>query len=218
MPAVFLHLDPDAIAAIDADRSPVMPPARLSRGQWVAWVVRHHLAQKSEDVARELGATLRLYPRKGRLPIALQDQALALISAGHDRLVPLLLKAGQWERQVSALAQKWTQDGLSREDLCSAGMMGLMRAIRGYKPGGGFRTYAYLWIRKEIERACRAGGSLLIESEQEMRVRRTVERLRRRGLSPKEIAAKAGMSPEQVQRGLQGRRRLGWKDLDARTM
>lgn len=227
MPSLPLRLDRQDIAELSAVAAEARGPARLSPGILAQRIVRQHLAQgrgrRAARVAELLRAHARLaerYPprRRPRLSDQLQDQALGCIATGSAWLIPDLLRAGDWDRQIATLARRWRQEGLSLDELCSAGKVGLLRAISRYRPGGGFRSFAYLWIKKELERACRYGGSIVMETEQEMRVRRTVEKQARKGLDPAAIATATGLSSAQVEQGLRGRRALGWKDItDERT-
>lgn len=218
MPALWLPLDPEDLRDLDAQVALVRPPARLTRGTLAAQLVRQALAARRRARAAVLAEQLLGHPRRpgAGLPIPLQDQALDLITAGEAWLLSHFIRAGEWEGQIRALARRWRQDGLTEEELCAAGMTGLLRAIKGRKPGLGFRSYAYQWIKKELGRLCRASGSIVMETEEEMRIRHAVEKRARRGLDAAGIAKETGLSLAQVARGLQGRRPLGWKGLDDR--
>lgn len=102
---------------------------------------------------------------------------------------------------------------MALEELCAAGMAGLLRAVAGWQPRAGWRSYAYLWIKKEIERCVRHNGAIVMETEEEMRIRRTVERWTRKGLDPQAIADRTGLTLAQIERGAAGRRALAWKEL-----
>lgn len=51
-------------------------------------------------------------------------------------------------------AKKWVNSGVSIEDLCQYGVLGLMRAVNEYKldKGTKFSTYAIIWIKQSIRR------------------------------------------------------------------
>ena len=226
MPSLCLHLPPSlAIVLRDQidDSRKRAPQATVTPAGLVASIIREHLAARRQEQHRALLVELRRHPLrpKAQLPYALQDRVLAAIhqlNSPRDRLVGELIRAGAWPSQIAALARRWKQQGLAQDDLETAGMVGLMQAINRWRPGTGWRSYAYLWIKKELERCCRTGGALVMESEGEMRIRRTVERHARQGTTAEEIAQKTGLSAEQVERGQQGRRALDWKEIDGRTM
>lgn len=223
MPTIQVHLPPELHAELDLEVARLRlraPRARVTAGSLLAHLAREHLMHRRRARLAALLAELRRHPvRQGAgLPVELQDAALQAIAGGAKHLIGELVRAGEWERQIAALARRWQQDGLTHDELCAAGMVGLLQAVNRYEPGGGWRSYAYLWIKKELERACRTGGALVMESEQEMRLRRTVERALRKGMVPADIAEKTGLTPVQVERGLQGRRAFDWKELDGRKM
>ena len=170
---------------------------------------------------RDLVATGRLDAGQKRAVDALIKQADEIIAVGYQR-AGASLDTHALAVVVAERTQEIIQDVIpATVRLPSDALLMQLGAdvlIEGWRPGGAFRTYAYTWVTKEIDRACRLGGPLVLESEHEVRIRRSVEKLRRQGLSPEEIAARAGLSPDQVERGLQGRRALGWADLDGRRM
>jgi RNA polymerase sigma factor (sigma-70 family) len=55
---------------------------------------------------------------------------------------------------VRSIARKYRTPGAEMEDLVQEGATGLVRAIRKFEPGRGFRfsTYAHWWIRQAISR------------------------------------------------------------------
>lgn len=73
------------------------------------------------------------------------------MKALHDELHELVEQnAGlAWD-----VALRWRRSGLDVDDLAQVGMIGLMKAARGYDPErGAFSTYATYWIRASIARA-----------------------------------------------------------------
>jgi hypothetical protein len=222
VPPVWVRLSalgPELRAELDATLAQVRPPARPTPGRLLLRLLREALAARRRRRGQQLAAELRDHPaREGAgLPPDLQGRTLAAIARGERWLIPHLIRAGEWDDQIAAIARRWRQEGLTHAEISAAGMAGLLRAIRDWRPGPGWRSYAYRWITKEIERLCRASGSIVMETEDEMRVRRAVERHVRRGVTdPALLAKKTGLSPAQVARGLQGRRPIGWKEITER--
>ncbi len=62
-------------------------------------------------------------------------------------------------RQLTAKAARAEKTAESMEDLLQAGYIGFQRALQGFKPelGWAISTYAFCWIRKEVQRVAQAG-------------------------------------------------------------
>jgi RNA polymerase sigma factor (sigma-70 family) len=86
-------------------------------------------------------------------PITLEEEQmlLAQIAAGNERARErLLLSVSGYIMREANLCK--LSEGLTREDLYQAGMVGACRALAKFKPalGNRFGTYAIHWIRAEI--------------------------------------------------------------------
>lgn len=92
----------------------------------------------------------------GAIPLLTPEQELETakkIAAGDKEARDLMISSNL--RLVVNLARKYTNRGLSFQDLIQEGNMGLMRAVDKYDYTKGFRfsTYATWWIRQSIVRA-----------------------------------------------------------------
>jgi RNA polymerase primary sigma factor len=102
-------------------------------------------------------ALLALYLREvGRVaPLTGEDEeALAIRASGGDAGAEGALVEANL-RLVVSLARRYTRRGLPLLDLIEEGNLGLVEAVRRFRPGRGtgFSTYAAWWIRQAIVRA-----------------------------------------------------------------
>ncbi|MBR4618823.1 MAG: sigma-70 family RNA polymerase sigma factor [Bacilli bacterium] len=83
----------------------------------------------------------------------------------------------EYENLVRNIIKKYNYYG-DYEDLYQAGMMGLMKALKEYKPGGAkFSTYAYTWIIGEVTNFIRENQPIK-KSRDIIRLSRQVEKCR----------------------------------------
>ena len=108
---------------------------------------------------------------------------------------------------IHTIARRYYGRGLEPEDLYPAGLRpAFIKAVRGFDPalGNEFSTYAVPKIAGEIRRFLRDDGAVKVSravKERAMRVRRIQSELESRlGRSPgvSELAAAAGLTPEEV--------------------
>lgn len=141
-----------------------------------------------------------------------EQELLHRYAAGRARPQPHLaaeiIATGGWSRQIGEIAARWKCPTANQDELRQAGLVGFLEALNrlDMRRAHGWRTYAYRWISKEIERLARRQGLIVQESEPELRLRRAVCRAAANGQSEQDIAKATGYSLEQVQRGLAGRR------------
>ena len=107
---------------------------------------------------------------------------------------------------IHTIARRYYGRGLEPEDLYQLACVGFIKAVRGFDPalGNEFSTYAVPKIAGEIRRFLRDDGAVKVSravKERAMRVRRIQNELESRlGRSPgvSELAAAAGLTPEEV--------------------
>ena len=79
------------------------------------------------------------------------DDDLLLMSADGDQIAEEEL-VERYKRKVAVCSRKYYLFGGDNDDLLQEGMLGLLKAIRTYKPGKGasFNTYAEVCIRSKL--------------------------------------------------------------------
>lgn len=135
-----------------------------------------------------------------------------------ERMTALLRRASDGDRTaesalveensglIHTIARRYYGRGLEPEDLYQLACVGFIKAVRGFDPalGNEFSTYAVPKIAGEIRRFLRDDGAVKVSravKERAMRVRRIQNELESRlGRSPgvSELAAAAGLTPEEV--------------------
>ena len=87
------------------------------------------------------------------------DEALWAMSAEGDHAAETAL-IQRYQRLVRTCARPLFLEGGDSEDLLQEGMVGLLSAVRSYRPEGeaAFRTYAEVCIRSRLVSAVRAAG------------------------------------------------------------
>jgi len=145
----------------------------------------------------------RRLEKGGREP-ALRRQYLRQVQMGDDARAHLI-KANT--RLVVSIAKRYTGLGLHILDLIQEGNLGLMKAVDkfDYRRGCKLSTYATWWIRQSITRALSEQGRVIrLPSHVAYRIRkiyRTAQQLEQRTgkrATPREIAARLGVSPVRV--------------------
>ena len=118
--------------------------------------------------------------------------------------------AGEHLRLVHACCRRYRDKGIEYDDLFQAGCMGLIKATQGFDESLGyqFSTYAVPLILGEIKRLFRTGGGVKMSrslKERSLLVARAREELAvslSREPSLSEVAAAAGLSPEEAAEAL----------------
>ena len=111
---------------------------------------------------------------------------------------------------VHACAKRFTGKGIDYDDLCSAGCLGLIKAVDRYDPDAGYRfsTYAVPVILGEIRLLFREGGSVRISRSLQtlsIKARRIAEEYRQtqhRDIRVQELAEQLGTDAYRAQEAL----------------
>jgi len=120
----------------------------------------HDLVEPAEIAAPEAGraaVNLSEYLREiSRMPRLSQEEEQALarrVLAGDAGAEQRMIEANL--RLVFAVARRYRNRGLPQPDLIAEGNLGLLRAVRKFRPDNGtrFSTYASWWIRHAVVRA-----------------------------------------------------------------
>ena len=107
--------------------------------------------------AAAIDDSVKLYLKEiGAFPLLTAEQELALgerVARGDLRARQKLIEANL--RLVVSVAKRYSNQGLSMQDMIQEGNIGLMRATQkfDYRRGFRFSTYATWWIRQSITRA-----------------------------------------------------------------
>lgn len=109
-------------------------------------------------------------------------------------------------RLVAAIARRYVDRGASFDDLFQSGCIGLLKAVRGFdlNQSVAFSTYAVPHILGEIRRFLRedrpikVARDLLLLSQKVVSAREELSQSLGRSPTPDEVAAKIGISKEQV--------------------
>jgi RNA polymerase sigma factor (sigma-70 family) len=137
-------------------------------------------------------------------------------TAARDQLVTALQPFVRW------VARGYENTNVDLDDLVQEGMIGLLRAIERFDPGAGSRltTFAKPWVEGEIRRARRDAGLIRMPAAKAAELGRIVsaeEELRGElGREPldQEVAAKAGMSVDEIRAAASLTYVLGGSDLE----
>ncbi len=165
---------------------------------------------QGEGAREERGkAVLRMYLR--------EISRISLLTTEDERALALRAQAGDAEaerrmmeanlRLVLKLAQSYVHRGLPLSDLIAEGNLGLLEAVRKFRPDKGtrFSTYAIWWIRQSIVRALANQARLVrlpvhVELLLARYLRETEALTQHLGRPPclAEVAQAIGVAPEQL--------------------
>lgn len=83
------------------------------------------------------------------------DEILSNAQSGNNSQVEIAIK--EYRHYVEAVASRYSNSPLEREDIIQEGMIGLLAAIKSYNTGKGasFKTYANICIDNSIQTALR---------------------------------------------------------------
>lgn len=159
--------------------------------------------------AAAIDDSVKLYLKEiGTFPLLTAEQELALgerVARGDVRARQKLIEANL--RLVVSVAKRYSNQGLSMQDMIQEGNIGLMRATQkfDYRRGFRFSTYATWWIRQSITRAIAEHSRTIHIPVHVVEVIYKVKRVARRiyqeqgtEATPEQIAAEVGLPKEKV--------------------
>ncbi len=168
--------------------------------------------EEGEQEERGAGAmddSVKLYLKEiGAFPLLTAEQELALgerIARGDQRARQKLIEANL--RLVVSVAKRYSNQGLSMQDMIQEGNIGLMRAVQkfDYRRGFRFSTYATWWIRQSITRAIAEHSRTIHIPVHVVEVIYKIKRVARRIYQeqgtealPEQIAVEVGLPKERV--------------------
>lgn len=148
------------VSAADATLAEAVRAARavLEEDRWRRDPKKHLL--KAEE---EVGLAVLLRGGTGDLGRDVSEEEIATLPYGSERRQAHECLVLHNVRLVWKVAQACQGRGLDIEDLAQHGTIGLMRAVRKFDAGKGYKfsTYATWWIRQAITRAVADEGTLI---------------------------------------------------------
>lgn len=139
------------------DADPELPPEELEGGVLDEFAEADAPPRPAPDENERGKAILSVYLQDiSRIPLLTleEERALALrVLNGDQEAERRMVEANL--RLVVSIAKRYVHRGLPLLDLIEEGNLGLLRAVRKFRPdqGARFRTYATWWIRQFIVRA-----------------------------------------------------------------
>ena len=165
--------------------------------------------EDEESTPAAMDDSVKLYLKEiGSFPLLTAEQELALgerVARGDLRARQKLIEANL--RLVVSVAKRYSNQGLSMQDMIQEGNIGLMRAAQkfDYRRGFRFSTYATWWIRQSITRALAEHSRTIHIPVHVVEVIYKIKRIARRIYQeqgteslPEQIAAEMGMPKERV--------------------
>ena len=165
--------------------------------------------EEDEESSPAMDDSVKLYLKEiGAFPLLTAEQELALgelVARGDPRARQKLIEANL--RLVVSVAKRYSNQGLSMQDMMQEGNIGLMRAAQkfDYRRGFRFSTYATWWIRQSITRALAEHSRTIHIPVHVVEVIYKIKRIARRIYQeqgtealPEQIAAEVGMPKEKV--------------------
>jgi RNA polymerase primary sigma factor len=165
--------------------------------------------EQHERGVRAIDDSVKLYLKEiGSFPLLTAEQELALgerVARGDQRARQKLIEANL--RLVVSVAKRYSNQGLSMQDMIQEGNIGLMRAAQkfDYRRGFRFSTYATWWIRQSITRAIAEHSRTIHIPVHVMEIIYKIRRVARRiyqeqgaEAQPEQIAAEVGLPKEKV--------------------